>query len=107
MKRLLERTVQALGWKVQAFLLLTRQIVSHTAAVHDIHVCSIISHVIKSETSQMAAEWQHPFVNVFKLCKVDQEAKDVETSGKVALRMVSSRYHTAVSHVLMLSSARS
>eukprot|EP00878_Enallax_costatus_P032964 GHUV01036324.1.p1 GENE.GHUV01036324.1~~GHUV01036324.1.p1 ORF type:complete len:141 (+),score=25.50 GHUV01036324.1:196-618(+) len=32
-------------------------------------------------------EWQHPFVNVFKLCKTEQENKDVEISGKVAHRM--------------------
>lgn len=37
----------------------------------------------------MSAEWQHPFVNVFKLCGVDQgkEKKDVEKSGKVFAKM--------------------
>lgn len=34
-------------------------------------------------------EWQHPFVNVFKLCGADQEKdkKDAEVSGKVTARM--------------------
>ncbi|WIA16802.1 hypothetical protein OEZ85_013742 [Tetradesmus obliquus] len=37
-----------------------------------------------------AQEWQHPFVNVFKLCGVeqqDQQKRDAEISGKVAARM--------------------
>lgn len=42
-----------------------------------------------NERTYCAAEWQHLFVNVFKLCKADQDLKDVEVSGKVALRMVS------------------
>jgi hypothetical protein len=37
-----------------------------------------------------AQEWQHPFVNVFKLCGVEQQEqqkRDAEISGKVAARM--------------------
>jgi hypothetical protein len=37
-----------------------------------------------------AQEWQHPFVNVFKFCCVEQQEqqkRDAEISGKVAARM--------------------
>jgi hypothetical protein len=34
-----------------------------------------------------AQEWQHPFVNVFKLCGVEQQKRDAEISGKVVARM--------------------
>ncbi len=36
------------------------------------------------------AEWQHPFVNVFKLCDVET-MKEVESKGDVTEHMVSVR----------------
>jgi hypothetical protein len=44
----------------------------------------------KSEQLNMIyhiADWQHPFVNVFKLCDV-QQSKNVEVSGRVVQQMV-------------------
>lgn len=52
------------------------------------HLC--VEHPSTPHFVTAAQEWQHPFVNVFKLCGVeqqDQQKRDAEISGKVAARM--------------------